>query len=117
MRGLDSLHVHECLQAREKDHARALASDCADGSKHPSWVLCDVGMLSAHHKDHHNLTKCDEDATKDGSLLWREELEDDTWKDAKQGECVQHEVEPVKNFITDLVLLLQEVEVSIKDKM
>ena len=74
VRSLDRLHVHESLQAREEYHAGALSSDRTDRSEHPGRVLRDVGVLSAHHEDHHDLTQGDQDATEDSSLLWREEL-------------------------------------------
>ena len=68
--------------------------------------------ISANHHGCQHLPTDNHKATNYGRLLAIEPVEDDSWQDAEEGASVQHEIEPCENFIFNLVLFFDVVEIS-----
>ena len=116
VRRLNRLTVHEGLQAGEEDEAGALTGQNGDGTEHHGRIVLDLGMLRRDHESGHHLAEHDANAAKNGTFLGREILKEETRQDSKERKRVQHEVEPVEDFVIDLVLFLDEVEVAGREK-
>ena len=69
-------------------------------------------MLAVNHKSGAHLAENDENAAEDGSLLRWQPFEEESGNDTKEWKGIQHEVEPFKDVVVDLVLFLDEVKVS-----
>ena len=73
-------------------------------------------MLRADHSCCHHLSKDDEDTSQNCGLLRVENFEEDAGDDAEQRRSIKHEIEPVKDLVLDLVLLLNIVKVAVQDE-
>ena len=71
-------------------------------------------MLRADHSCRHHLGKDDEDTSQNCGLLRVENFEEDAGDDAEQRRGIKHEIEPVKDLVLDLVLLLNIVKVAVQ---
>jgi len=100
------------LHAREEHEAGALACEKANRAHKPDGVVPDLLVLGRDHYRGHHLTKHDESATQNRCLFGVENFEEEAGKNAKERETIERKVEPVEDFVLNVVLLLNEVEVA-----
>ena len=69
-------------------------------------------MLRRHHQGSCHLRDSDQHTTKDSRAIGFQVTDQEAWYDTEQCKRAQHKIEPVKDVVFYIVLLLDEVKVA-----